>query len=460
MAIPKFTKLTTTACPLNIENVDTDQIIPARFLKAVERKGFGDNLFRDWRYDKAGNKVDSFPLNDPKFGGEILVAAKNFGCGSSREHAAWAIFDYGFRVVVSSFFRRYFPQQRAEQRPGNGTGQRRVLKQNIRRHRCRSEGSIRSRPAESDLHDLLDRRKNFVRNRRIQKRMPVERVRRRRLSVEHPRRYRPFRKRPGPNFLTLMVKEIEILDTTLRDGEQTSGFRSRYAKKLSMARLLLDELHVNRIEIASARVSEGEFESVRRIAQWAAARGYLDRVEVLGFVDNGVSLKWIADAGCRVVNLLAKGSRRHCELQLRKTPQQHFADIKTAIAQATEMGIAVNIYLEDWSNGMRFSPDYVYEMVDTLKKRAYPALYDSRHARGAEPDDCYAFCRDMVERYPELHFDFHAHNDYDLAVANVAAAVKAGVQGHPYDRQRIGRTGRECAAVERNRRVERPPESA
>ena len=108
MAIPKFTKLTTTACPLNIENVDTDQIIPARFLKAVERKGFGDNLFRDWRYDKAGNKVDSFPLNDPKFGGEILVAAQNFGCGSSREHAAWAIFDYGFRVVVSSFFADIF----------------------------------------------------------------------------------------------------------------------------------------------------------------------------------------------------------------------------------------------------------------------------------------------------------------------------------------------------------------
>ena len=108
MAIPKFTKLTTTACPLNIENVDSDQIIPARFLKAVERKGFGDNLFRDWRYDKAGNKVDSFPLNDPKFGGEILVAAKNFGCGSSREHAAWAIFDYGFRVVVSSFFADIF----------------------------------------------------------------------------------------------------------------------------------------------------------------------------------------------------------------------------------------------------------------------------------------------------------------------------------------------------------------
>ena len=196
-----------------------------------------------------------------------------------------------------------------------------------------------------------------------------------------------------------------------------------------MARLLLDELHVNRIEIASARVSEGEFESVRRIAQWAAARGYLDRVEVLGFVDNGVSLKWIADAGCRVVNLLAKGSRRHCELQLRKTPQQHFADIKTAIAQATEMGIAVNIYLEDWSNGMRFSPDYVYEMVDTLKREPIRRFMIPDTLGVLNPDDCYAFCRDMVERYPELHFDFHAHNDYDLAVANVAAAVKAGVQG-------------------------------
>ena len=108
MSIPKFTRLTTTACPLNIENIDTDQIIPARFLKAVERKGFGDNLFRDWRFDKAGARVDGFPLNDLRYGGEILVAAKNFGCGSSREHAAWAIFDYGFRVVVSSFFADIF----------------------------------------------------------------------------------------------------------------------------------------------------------------------------------------------------------------------------------------------------------------------------------------------------------------------------------------------------------------
>lgn len=100
----KFNIIESTCVPLPLENVDTDQIIPARFLKATTRDGFGDNLFRDWRYDKQGNKIDSFVLNGPRYGGEILVAGKNFGSGSSREHAAWAIADYGFRVVVSSFF--------------------------------------------------------------------------------------------------------------------------------------------------------------------------------------------------------------------------------------------------------------------------------------------------------------------------------------------------------------------
>ena len=108
MAIPKFVTFTSGAVPVEMENIDTDQIIPARFLKATERKGFGDNLFRDWRYDAEGRKVASFPLNDSRYGGRILVAGRNFGCGSSREHAAWAIADYGFRVVVSSFFADIF----------------------------------------------------------------------------------------------------------------------------------------------------------------------------------------------------------------------------------------------------------------------------------------------------------------------------------------------------------------
>jgi 3-isopropylmalate/(R)-2-methylmalate dehydratase small subunit len=100
----KFEILRSTCVPLPLENVDTDQIIPARFLKATTKEGFGENLFRDWRYDKQGNKIETFVLNNPGYGGKILVAGKNFGSGSSREHAAWAIVGYGFRVVVSSFF--------------------------------------------------------------------------------------------------------------------------------------------------------------------------------------------------------------------------------------------------------------------------------------------------------------------------------------------------------------------
>ena len=108
MAYDKFNILNSSAVPLNIDNVDTDQIIPARFLKATERKGFGENLFKDWRYYSNDTPIDSFPLNNKIYNGKILVAGKNFGCGSSREHAVWAIYDYGFRAVVSSFFADIF----------------------------------------------------------------------------------------------------------------------------------------------------------------------------------------------------------------------------------------------------------------------------------------------------------------------------------------------------------------
>ncbi len=104
----KFNTLVSTAVPLPAENIDTDQIIPARFLKATSRQGFGDNLFRDWRYDENNNPKPEFVLNQPRYKGKILVAGKNFGCGSSREHAAWALYDYGFRAVISSFFADIF----------------------------------------------------------------------------------------------------------------------------------------------------------------------------------------------------------------------------------------------------------------------------------------------------------------------------------------------------------------
>ena len=147
--------------------------------------------------------------------------------------------------------------------------------------------------------------------------------------------------------------KIEIMDTTLRDGEQTSGVSFVPHEKLMIARLLLEDLKVDRVEVASARVSDGEFEAVKRVASWAERTGNIQKLEVLGFVDGDVSLNWIEAAGCRVVNLLCKGSYKHVTEQLRKTPEQHFADIRSVINQAIERGIAVNIYLEDWSNGIK-----------------------------------------------------------------------------------------------------------
>lgn len=223
--------------------------------------------------------------------------------------------------------------------------------------------------------------------------------------------------------------KIEIMDTTLRDGEQTSGVSFAVQEKLSIARLLLEELKVDRIEIASARVSNGEYEAVAKVIEWAARRGFLDRIEVLGFVDGGVSLQWIKKAGCRVVNLLCKGSKKHCEFQLRKTPEQHLADVKATIQMAADMDIDVNLYLEDWSNGMSDSPDYVFFIMDGLRDMPVKRFMLPDTLGVLNPYNTYDFCRMMVKRYPDLHFDFHAHNDYDLAAANVYSAAKAGVKG-------------------------------
>lgn len=220
---------------------------------------------------------------------------------------------------------------------------------------------------------------------------------------------------------------IEIMDTTLRDGEQTSGVSFSASEKLSIARLLIEELGVDRIEIASARVSEGERAAVEKVMLWAARKGHIDRVEVLGFVDNGISLNWIKNSGGRVINLLTKGSEKHCKYQLRKTPQEHFTDIKAEIALARKMGISVNIYLEDWSNGMLNSPAYVMQMIDTLRDEPIERFMLPDTLGVFNPEQTYIHCKTIVDKYPELKFDFHSHNDYDLAVANVLCAIRAGV---------------------------------
>ncbi len=222
---------------------------------------------------------------------------------------------------------------------------------------------------------------------------------------------------------------IEIMDTTLRDGEQTTGVSFAAHEKLSIAQVLLAELGVNRLEIASARVSNGEYESVKRIARWAERSGYIERLEVLGFVDGDVSLNWIENAGCKVVNLLCKGSYKHVTEQLRRTPEEHITDIRQVIEKAFRKGIAVNIYLEDWSNGIQHSPEYVYQLIDGLKDMPIRRFMLPDTLGILNPLNTFEYCKLMADRYPDIHFDFHAHNDYDLAVGNVFSAVRAGIKG-------------------------------
>src|SRR6185295_12065336 len=155
------------------------------------------------------------------------------------------------------------------------------------------------------------------------------------------------------------INHVQLMDTTLRDGEQTRHVAFSTSEKVSIAEALLDSLHVDRIEVASAAVSEGEKEAVTRISEWALSKGFLDRVEVLGFVDHRRSTAWIKSAGGRVMNLLTKGSERHCRTQLKRSLAEHLADIRRTVGYALDQGLRVNVYLEDWSNGHRDSPDYV-----------------------------------------------------------------------------------------------------
>ncbi|MCR5817852.1 MAG: 2-isopropylmalate synthase [Prevotella sp.] len=223
---------------------------------------------------------------------------------------------------------------------------------------------------------------------------------------------------------------VEIMDSTLRDGEQTNGVSFLPHEKLVIARKLLSDVKVDRIEVASARVSEGERDAVSKICAYAQKQGLLDHVEVLGFVDGGKSIDWIASCGGRVVNLLAKGSLKHCLHQLHKSPEEHFSDIKKELDYAASKGISVNLYLEDWSNGMKDSPDYVYQLMDAILSVEPVQRFMLPDTLGVmNPLQVIEYFRKMMKRYPQVHFDFHAHNDYDLAVSNSLAAVLSGAKG-------------------------------
>ncbi|HSK13016.1 MAG TPA: alpha-isopropylmalate synthase regulatory domain-containing protein, partial [Phnomibacter sp.] len=186
---------------------------------------------------------------------------------------------------------------------------------------------------------------------------------------------------------------------------------------------------VDRVEIASARVSEGELEAVKKITSWAEANGLIDRIEVLTFVDGDVSINWMEEAGAKVMNLLTKGSLNHLKHQLRKTPEQHFSEVGEVLALAEKHGITSNVYLEDWSNGMRHSPDYVFAYLDFLVTQPVKRILLPDTLGVLIPDETFDYLDRIINRYPGIHFDFHGHNDYDLGVANALEAVKSGVNG-------------------------------
>ncbi|MCE9501441.1 MAG: 2-isopropylmalate synthase, partial [Leptospira sp.] len=224
-------------------------------------------------------------------------------------------------------------------------------------------------------------------------------------------------------------EKLEILDVTLRDGEQTRGVSFSSDEKLNIAKFLLLNLRVTRVEVASARVSKGELQTVKNIMKWAESESLGNRIEILGFVDKTQSVDWIVESGARTLNLLTKGSLNHLTNQLKKTISEHVSDIKETVEYAVSKGITLNIYLEDWSNGILNSPEYVMELIERIRKFPISRIFLPDTLGVMSPDEAFESISLILSKFPEIHFEFHGHNDYDLSVANCLAAVKAGIRG-------------------------------
>ncbi len=237
------------------------------------------------------------------------------------------------------------------------------------------------------------------------------------------------------------------MDTTLRDGEQTPNVSYTPEEKLQLARLLLCDVEVDRIEIASTRVSPGEARAAAGITAWARKARVLQRVEVLGYSDGDKSVDWIAAAGGKVLSLLTKGSLKHCLGQLKLSPEQHRARVEETIRYARRKRLTVNVYLEDWSTGVRESFDYVFAMVQLLRELRVARIYLPDTLGILDPDGVTRYVGLMTQTWPEVDFEFHGHNDYSLATANCLGAVRAGARGVHTSVNGMGeRAGNTCLA--------------
>jgi len=228
---------------------------------------------------------------------------------------------------------------------------------------------------------------------------------------------------------TAKMRRIEVMDTTLRDGEQAEGISMMPEEKRTIARRLLETVKVDRIEVASARVSEGERKAVRAIVENVESIGLADRIEILGFVDLNRSVDWACSVGARVINLLTKGSLHHCREQLKKTHQQHLDDIRKTIEYGVKRGVTFNVYLEDWSGGMLGSPDYVIEHIEAINAMPVWRVMLADTLGLLSPWQVRDLVGRIVRGFPGVHFDYHGHDDYGLATANTLEAAIAGVDG-------------------------------
>lgn len=242
---------------------------------------------------------------------------------------------------------------------------------------------------------------------------------------------------------------VSLMDTTLRDGEQTPDLCFDADEKLDIARALLTDVNVDRIEIGSARVSAGERLAACRIAAWARAEGLINRVEMLGFCDGRRSIDWIAETGVERVNLLVKGSERHCRMQLGMSLVQLLASIRTTLEAAARARVGVSgVYLEDFSRGVVESPAYVDELVAALVALGVGRVYLADTLGVLEPVGAFRQVRRMCRRFPGVRFEFHAHDDYGLATANALGAVRAGASGLHASVNGLGERGGNASLAE------------